>query len=219
MTDDSSISDLVRYYFAQGYQNRDILGFLLTVHHISISLRSLQRILTRHNLHRRHCESPIRVVVSEIRKLYRLGYNGYGYKSLWKVLNTMCGLRVTQETVRLVLKVIDPEGVRLRSIHRLRRRLYFNHGPNFLVHIDGYDKLLPYGFPIHGAIDGFSRKILWLRLMPSSKNPRYVARLYFDYIKKIKRIPRMIRADAGTENSMVKDFQTLFRYHHNDAVA
>ena len=91
----------------------------------------------------RHCESPIRVVISEIRKLYRLGYNGYGYKSLWKVLNTMCGLRVTQETVRLVLKVIYPEGVRLRSIHRLRRRLYFNHGPNFLVHIDGYDKLLP----------------------------------------------------------------------------
>ncbi|MEW8543576.1 MAG: hypothetical protein AB2693_08565, partial [Candidatus Thiodiazotropha sp.] len=88
-----------------------------------------------------------------------------------------------------------------------------------MVHIDGYDKLLPYGFPIHGAIDGFSRKILWLRLMPLSKNPRYVARLYFDYIKKIKRIARMIRADAGTENSMVKDFQTLFRYHHNDAVA
>ena len=27
-------------------------------------------------------------------------------------------------------------------------------GPNFLGHIDGYDKLKAYGFAIHGCIDG-----------------------------------------------------------------
>lgn len=26
--------------------------------------------------------------------------------------------------------------------------------PNFLWHIDGYDELKPYGFAIHGCIDG-----------------------------------------------------------------
>ena len=27
-------------------------------------------------------------------------------------------------------------------------------GPDFVWHIDGYDKLKPYGFPIHFCIDG-----------------------------------------------------------------
>ena len=30
--------------------------------------------------------------------------------------------------------------------------------------LDRYDKLKPFGFPIHGAIDGYSRRILWLRV-------------------------------------------------------
>jgi hypothetical protein len=61
---------------------------------------------------------------------------------------------------RLVLKAIDPVGVTLRSAHRLRRRTYINKGPNFAIHIDGYDKLKPFGVAIHGAIDGFSRYVL-----------------------------------------------------------
>lgn len=52
------------------------------------------------------------------------------------------------------MKIMDPEGVELRSRHRLQRRVYVSQGPNFVIHIDGYDKLKPYGFPIHGAIDG-----------------------------------------------------------------
>lgn len=28
-------------------------------------------------------------------------------------------------------------------------------GPNYVWHCDGYDKMKPYGFPIHGCIDGY----------------------------------------------------------------
>ena len=31
-------------------------------------------------------------------------------------------------------------------------------------HIDGWDKLKPYGFAVHGAMDGYSRKLLWLKV-------------------------------------------------------
>ncbi len=55
---------------------------------------------------------------------------------------------------------IDPEGVILRRHRVMRRRTYISQGPNFMIHIDGYDKLKPYGFPIHGAMDGFSRTIM-----------------------------------------------------------
>jgi len=60
------------------------------------------------------------------------------------------------------LKNLDPEGVEQGSSHQLQRRKYISPGLNFAWRIDGYDKIKPYGFPIHGdATDGYSRKILW----------------------------------------------------------
>ena len=42
----------------------------------------------------------------------------------------------------------------------------FIQGPNYVWHCDGYDKLKPYGFPIHGCIDGlvlvFYVVIVWI---------------------------------------------------------
>lgn len=31
----------------------------------------------------------------------------------------------------------------------------FLQGPNFIWHVDGYDKLTPYGITLHGCIDGW----------------------------------------------------------------
>ena len=42
----------------------------------------------------------------------------------------------------------------------------------------GYDKLKPYGFPIHGCICGYSRRIIWLELVKSNNNHKIPARLY-----------------------------------------
>jgi hypothetical protein len=50
----------------------------------------------------------------------------------------------------------------MRKQHKLKRRVYQNPGPNAVWHADGYDKLKPYDFAIHGCIDGWSRKVLWL---------------------------------------------------------
>lgn len=52
----------------------------------------------------------------------------------------------------------------MRQPKQLKRRLYAAVEPNYLLHIDDYDKLKPYGFAVHGAIDGYSIKILWLVL-------------------------------------------------------
>ena len=62
-------------------------------------------------------------------------------------------LVVTEETVRHTLRILDPEGVDGRLRHRPQRRQYKGRGPNFLLgHIDGFDKLKPYGFCIHGGV-------------------------------------------------------------------
>jgi hypothetical protein len=71
-------------------------------------------------------------------------------------------LFVTRNTVQSILRDIDPEVTKERMPHRLKRRTYQNPGPNFSWHCDGYDKLAPFGFPIHACVDRFSRKVLWL---------------------------------------------------------
>ena len=73
-----------------------------------------------------------------------------------------------------ILQQVDPEGTALRKAHALRRRSYTNPAPNFAWHVHGYDKLKPYGFPIHGAVDGFSRRVMWLKICPSNNDPCHV---------------------------------------------
>ena len=83
--------------------------------------------------------------------------------------------------------------------------------------MDSNDNLLPYGFPIHGTIMGPPERCL--SLLSTPKHPGYVARLYYDDIKQIRKIPRMIRGEAGTENSLVKDIRILISYQYDDEVA
>ena len=110
------------------------------------------------------------------------------------------GLVVSRETVRHALKLLDPDGVDRRKQHKLKRRAYSAKGPNFMWHLDGYDKIKPFGLCIHGAIDGYSRRILWLEVGPSNNNPRIVARYFLDCVKQLGGVPRTIRGDRGTEN-------------------
>ena len=70
-----------------------------------------------------------------------------------------------------LMRVIDGQAVERRRKRRLLRHRYICPGPNDVWHIDGYDKLKPFGFAIHGAIDGFSRRILWLEVGRSNNNP------------------------------------------------
>jgi hypothetical protein len=62
----------------------------------------------------------------------------------------------------------------------------FIKGSNWLWHIDSQCKLKPYGFCIHGAIDGFSRKMLWCHIDQTNNDPWYIAKYFFDFVKSEK---------------------------------
>ena len=83
------------------------------------------------------------------------------------------------------------------------RRRYFSAGPNFIWHCDGYDKLKPYGFAIHGCIDGFSRKILWLKCMTTNNDPKVVLHLFLKAVQNFHGSPKLLRTDCGTENVLI----------------
>lgn len=117
------------------------------------------------------------------------------------------GYVVSREEVRILLTVLDSAGVNTRKRRKLRRRQYHSKGPNSTWHIDGNDKLKPYGLCISGAIDGFSRKLIWLTMYHTNNNPKVIAGYYMEAVKEIGGAPAVIRADFGTENGMVEVLQ------------
>ncbi|XP_031333705.1 uncharacterized protein LOC116163746 isoform X2 [Photinus pyralis] len=102
---------------------------------------------------------------------------------------------------------MDPQGVEIRKRKRLRRRQYLNKGPNFLWHVDSYDKLKPYGICINGCIDGFSRHIIWLRVGSTSSDPKVIGGYYLDVVKEIGGCPLTVRCDMGNENKTLEHLQ------------
>ncbi len=118
-------------------------------------------------------------------------------------------LQTSQETVRLLLQQIDPVSVQNRRRHRLARRTYISLGPNYCWHIDGYDKLRPYGFLISGCIDGFSRRIMWLRCAHTNHDPAVIAGYFLDCVQTIGGVPHGCRTDCGTENTLLATMQTV----------
>ena len=57
---------------------------------------------------------------------------------------------------------------------------------------------------MHGCVDGFSRRLLWLEVGPINKNPEVIAKFYLDTVKQLGGVPRKIRSDDGTENSVIE---------------
>ncbi|XP_071146741.1 uncharacterized protein [Mytilus edulis] len=217
--DDASVPELVQYYHQLCYTSLQICGFLLFVHGTFMSCSMLKRLKRRLNIRRRNNQSPLPTVVRTILALHRNGLSNVGYRYMWRTLNIGFGLCVTQSRARLCLRTIDQQGVLNRSRRVLRRRVYYNRGPNYLIHVDGYDKLKPYGIAIHGAMDGYSRKLLWLIASPSNNNPRYVGYWYLNWIKQRKMLPRVVRSDAGTENVIMRDLQRSLRHNQNDEMS
>ena len=95
----------------------------------------------------------------------------------------------------------DPAGGQIRKQRRLRRRKYTIPDPN----------LKWYGFSIHGGIDGcFSRCVLWLEVSTSNKMLEVIAKYYLDAVKR-NGPPLNVKADDGTEHSLVQPIHLLLR--------
>lgn len=140
----------------------------------------------------------------------------------YRLMHLKCiqhGFVLKRETVRLLLSILDPIGVMHRSVRRLRRRRYHNPGPNFMWHLDSYDKLKPYGLCINGCVDGFSRSVIWLDVYSTNSDPRVIAACFIEAVKARAACPKRVRADRGTENVYVEQMQTFLRRDGTDRFA
>jgi len=114
------------------------------------------------------------------------------------------GVRVPRSHLRICLHKVDEEGIRERSLGRLRRRIYNVKGPNHLWHLDTNHKLVRWYFIITGTCDGFSRLPVVLECTDNNRSETVLE----CFLKGVNNygIPSRLRTDKGKENVLVADF-------------
>ena len=168
----------IRHYFKRGFKYNDILRFLSKFHDVNISHRTLLNRLCDYGLKRRLLD----VNEEEVRRCIQAELNGSGssldYRAMWRTVVSKYGIHTPRSVIERLLRELDVAGTEQRRSHRLQRREYRNPEPNYCWHGDGYEELKPYGFLIHGFIDGYSRRVLWLSFSRTNNNSAVVARYF-----------------------------------------
>ena len=139
-----------------------------------------------------------------------------GCHSMWHTLRLNYDIQAPRSTVQFILRDLDLDRSNQRQSHRLRRRQYINLGANFAWHVDGYDKLKPYGFPVQGCIDGFSRRIMWFKVSRTNNDPAVKANYYLECVRAVNGCPVVLRADCGTGNGTTAAMQCYFHSEARD---
>ena len=209
-TENASTLDLVKYYSnLKTLSNTEICNVINLHHQRNLTPRQLKYIREKNQLQRYDNISmhDLRsIIVNEL----QTSNSKVGYRQMTEFINVRYNILVAKEKVRRLLRILDPEGVQERSRNVIRRRIYETLGPNDICHIDGNDKLKKWGFCIHGAVDGFSRKLLWLKVSTTNSDPLVVANFYLECVTKHKIVPKCVRMDRGTENIYIQDLQFFF---------
>ena len=123
------------------------------------------------------------------------------------------GVIVPRSSLRASIHRVDPVNTQLRRSVTVRRRVYYVDGPNSLWHIDGHHKLVRWRFVVHGAIDGFSRTVVYLQCATNNRASTVMA--YFrDAISKYG-IPNQVRSDRGGENIHVWEY--MLEVHQSES--
>ena len=163
-------SEEKKFYFSRGYTYKVIVLLLEKEHGIGMLERTLRNRLKQYFLKRRSIDYDLASVHERIRtELNGPGCMG-GYRSVCHTIR-MEGIQVPRKIAEEIIRELDLEGCAIRRAKKLQRRQYRSPGPDHCWHIDSYNKLKPYGFPVHGCIDGWSRKMLWLKLVRSNNAP------------------------------------------------
>ena len=87
--------------------------------------------------------------------------------------------------------------------HRRRKGKMIVGGPGRFFSADGYDKLKRFGFHIYGFIDGYSRFVTQTYCGIDNKTALTPLIIYLRMIRRLGKIPCMIRADKGVETALI----------------
>lgn len=103
------------------------------------------------------------------------------------------GYRLQQHRIRESIRRVDPRGSMLCRLQVTNRQVYCVPSPRSLYHIDGNHKLIWWWFVIHGCIDGYSRRIIYLQCSGNNRSQTVLD----DFVDGVRRLglPKRVRAD------------------------
>jgi len=105
------------------------------------------------------------------------------------------GIHLQRRIIRESIHIVDHNGVQERAFTTIRRRRYHADSPNSVWHLDGNHKLIRYKFVIHGAVDGFSRLIFFLKYSTNNR-----AGTVLQCFILMHGTPQMVCTDLGGKN-------------------
>jgi hypothetical protein len=108
------------------------------------------------------------------------------------------GVAVSHKAVRGLLKDANGGNAGMRRQRAVKRRQYNVPYPMILVHSDGCHHLVKYGIVLHGCIDGYSRKILYMAFANNNR-AETVGELHRAMLVEYG-VPTLHRTDHGGEN-------------------
>jgi len=213
---DPVIAAALRDYVSKLYHDDTILFYLKTQYGVSTNLSALRRAFVSLGLFRHDDGIDDEAVDIAVRNAMTGPGRLIGIKSMHRRVRISYGLFVRRQQVYDAMKRIDPMGLELRRSRRIERRVFGSPGPNHCWSMDGYDKLNPI-LPIHACLDAFSRKCLWLQVIPSNKSPHHITELFLKQVESLAACPSLLRCDLGSENVHAAVCQIAFRSIYTDA--
>ncbi|XP_061191700.1 uncharacterized protein LOC133199914 [Saccostrea echinata] len=214
------LKSYIEFYHRLGLPHKEIAILLKTKHNQHYSVEYLKRkVIPKLHLNNRRGSAQL-TNFDDILQAILLEMSLKPDRSVSDVffrLRFIYGYIVRRKLVREIMTTLDPKGMSRRKGNKLKRRQYLSKGPNWIWHIDQYDKLSPYGIHISGCIDGFSRYVLWCEAGISNKNPKKIAAYFINTLEQVNGYPHIVRGDAGTENGTVAAIQNFLREDDEDS--
>ena len=131
-----------------------------------------------------------------VRMIYLESPNN-GIVMVWGQLKSL-NIFVPRRRVRESLLRVCQIAVQNRSSYTVSRRVYHVPSSNALWHIDGLHCLVRWRIVVHGCIDGYSRKVIYLHASDNNR-ANTVLKLFLDSTTE-HGWPSRVRSDKGGEN-------------------
>ncbi|KAF4546957.1 Hypothetical protein D9617_87g078080 [Elsinoe fawcettii] len=186
-----------------------VMVTILTIDGFTVNLKGLRRIRREMGLWKQVAHGDEAAVNRDLALLDALKEefgNGrieaYGRNSLYTYMRARYNI---SPHVRNRSMAYPEDFERRRRRLRVNTKVNYPVGPNFAWHLDAHCKFEHWGIQIYGAIDAYSRQLVWIYCGLSARTQTSVAAQYTAALAQLGIAPLYLVTDRGGETTKVAD--------------